>query len=562
MMHSQNGNGRAIRMNWQTLQYASIMALGGTILAFWSTVKSVISRMSTYVVVQSKWTDGNSGQIMQYYFQNHFKKSPFGIRNFFTGAYFLRPRDRVLFIAFESLAGASIYWKGWRPLWFTVGEDANKNPTNNFQVSFIRGTFNMENLFCEAVEYWNKLRVPDTRGKKKEPAIKRNNRFAIFYVFGHRASADERNKKENSNDGQPMGAGGTMAQPSSEPPDTLRPLRWKRDQIGMPLLPQTCSRPTDMMILSPDVQEAVDEAVFWLESEQWYKDRHIPWKRGWLLYGKPGTGKTSLARAIAQELDLPIWVFDLASLTNEELREGWRKMSQTAPCMALLEDIDGTFDGRVNVAVEGKYREGLTFDCLLNCIDGVERVNGVLVVVTTNKIKTVDPAIGIPQSDGSSSRPGRIDRVIEMREPDRDGLMRVAKRILDKNPECWDTMVDEAFAKRQTVCQFQEKCAQVALKNRWKMFRLRFKKPDEKVVEEDEVYDGPVLRISETPTASDPKAPAGEEAPDAAKADPDAEPHEALINVDPCLRAVKADKVRHVGRPHPRRRYYSCNYDY
>lgn len=543
-------------MNWQTLQYASIVALGGTIFTFWNSVKSFLGRMSTYVVVQSKWQDGVSGQIMQYYFQNHFKKSPFGIRNFQTGSYFLRPKDRMLFIAFEVLGGANIYWRGWRPLWFTVGEDSNKQQNGTFSVSFIRGTYNMEKLYIEAVDYWNKLRLPNTK-KTSKPVVKQNNRYAVYYIFGHRASSEDRNNKQTNDQAGSPPMGGSIPQPTSEPPDTMRPLRWNRDQIGMPLLP--CARPTDMMILSPEVQEAVDEAVFWLESEQWYKDRHIPWKRGWLLYGKPGTGKTSLARSIAQELDLPVWVFDLASLTNEELREGWRKMSQHAPCMALLEDIDGTFDGRINIAVEGKFREGLTFDCLLNCIDGVERINGVLVVVTTNKIKMVDPAIGIPQADGSSSRPGRIDRVIEMREPDKDGLMRVAKRILDKNPESWESMVNEAHTKRQTVCQFQEKCAQVALKSRWQIFKLRYKKKDDPkpIVVDDEPYDGPVIRNTEAFKEASLDQGLGAPAPEK---DSDNEPHEAFIHIDPCLRAVKADKVRHVGRPRPRKRYgYNYN---
>jgi SpoVK/Ycf46/Vps4 family AAA+-type ATPase len=138
------------------------------------------------------------------------------------------------------------------------------------------------------------------------------------------------------------------------------------------------------------------------------------------------------------------------------------------PCIALIEDIDGVFHGRKNISggnaemsaflrnaemmgrdgqdgqggdgedtisqpkeasgEDGEGRQqrqmrrpqipmnsGLTFDCLLNVLDGVERLEGVFVIITTNDITKVDPAIGQPTGDNGSTRPGRIDRVIELR---------------------------------------------------------------------------------------------------------------------------------------------------
>lgn len=470
-------------MKLETMEYASLLAFGGVVMTFWNTLKSYFFRFSTYFVEQITISNSNiaARQAMQMYMLKNFRKSPFGGRTYSAWDMFVRPKDRRLLVAYETVEKGNVYWRGWRPIWLSTasatkssegpGEGGSSAGGNNgFTISFIRKTFDFEKMFGDAVEDFNaRWNTP-----KKEASFT-NFRFGINYVFGRGVDAKRGSGDESSADA-PSQSKALSGSGREHWFDTSRPIRWKKEQLGEPLLPS--KRPTELMILSPEVREAVDEAVFWMNSQEWYKERNIPWKRGWLLWGRPGTGKTSLARSIAQELDLPIWVFDLASLTNEELRNGWRKMSNNAPCMALIEDVDGTFHGRENVAVKGKQREGVTFDCLLNCIDGIERVNGVLVVVTTNHLDKVDQAIGTPMADGSSSRPGRIDRVIEMKEPDRAGLVCVAKRILDKRPDLWESLADEAFAKHETVCQFQEKCSQIALKARWETFKLRRLKPD------------------------------------------------------------------------------------
>ena len=69
-----------------------------------------------------------------------------------------------------------------------------------------------------------------------------------------------------------------------------------------------------------------------------------------MLYGPPGTGKTALARAFAEDLNMPIYVFNLAEMSNHELMRVWSEMQVNVPCIALIEDIDNVFNGRENVA--------------------------------------------------------------------------------------------------------------------------------------------------------------------------------------------------------------------
>ncbi len=75
------------------------------------------------------------------------------------------------------------------------------------------------------------------------------------------------------------------------------------------------------------------------------------------------------------------------------------KCWKEVPCVAMFEDIDAVFHGRRNVAVASG--PSLTFDCLLNCLDGVQRANGLLTFMTTNHLELVDPAIGQPGEIGS-----------------------------------------------------------------------------------------------------------------------------------------------------------------
>ena len=202
----------------------------------------------------------------------------------------------------------------------------------------------------------------------------------------------------------------------------------------------------------------VEEVRRWLKSEDWHKARGIPWRRGWLLHGGPGTGKTSLVRAIAEDFDLPVYVFDLATLFNNELQIEWQKMLSCVPCVALFEDIDAVFEGR-----ENKVGGHLTFDCLLNCVDGIERTDGVLLVITTNHLDRLDAALGVPSA-----------QILDPARPDRPrvGTPRLGRHrppaTLPTHPSRVAGGVGRNNPPRRgrTGAQFQERCFQLA-KLKW-----------------------------------------------------------------------------------------------
>ena len=77
--------------------------------------------------------------------------------------------------------------------------------------------------------------------------------------------------------------------------------------------------------------------------------------------------------------------------------------------MAVIEDINAMFHDWINVV--GKEQQSLTFDCLLNCLDGIKKCDGLFVAITTNHLEQLNPALGCPDR-GLSSRPGRVDRAL------------------------------------------------------------------------------------------------------------------------------------------------------
>jgi len=180
------------------------------------------------------------------------------------------------------------------------------------------------------------------------------------------------------------------------------------------------TRPLDTVVLEGGVAQNVCKDVQrFLQSEQWYVARGVPYRRGYLLHGPPGCGKTSFITALAGELHLVICIINLASreLTDDSLLE----LLSEAPrhSILLLEDVDAAFktapepsapaaDSAGGRGIHNRRMNegaGITFSGVLNAIDGVAAQEGKVLFLTTNHSDRLDEAL---------VRPGRVDMRIHL----------------------------------------------------------------------------------------------------------------------------------------------------
>ncbi len=161
-------------------------------------------------------------------------------------------------------------------------------------------------------------------------------------------------------------------------------------------------RPLGSLVLADSILEDLlaDLREFY-RSGAWYAERGIPYRRGYLLHGPPGTGKTTLVLALAGELKLSVAVLSLSSrLMSDEVL---RTLIDALPVATLLliEDVNCVFKDKRTTTGE----TGVTLSGLLNALDGVSSREGRVLFLTTNHPEKLDPAL---------VRPGRVDRKVEL----------------------------------------------------------------------------------------------------------------------------------------------------
>lgn len=146
--------------------------------------------------------------------------------------------------------------------------------------------------------------------------------------------------------------------------------------------------------LKTDIKSLVE--VF-LKSKDFYLENRIPWKRGIILSGEPGNGKSTLIKTIISNYNFkPVTIVPEAN--NDMLRSAFLYAEHQSPSLLYFEDLDSLFE------------RGLDLSTFLNLMDGIQTRNGMLVIATANDLTSFKSNV--------IDRPSRFDRKIEIPLPD------------------------------------------------------------------------------------------------------------------------------------------------
>lgn len=155
-------------------------------------------------------------------------------------------------------------------------------------------------------------------------------------------------------------------------------------------------------IFIPDKEVLLNDLkVNFYQRRDWYAERNLTFKRGYLLHGSPGNGKSSLVMALARELKKNLFYLSLGSEAREtDLHSLIADVKEDS--FIVFEDVDATFFKRKAA------NDAISFSAFLNILDGPSSREGIVFFFTTNHIQNLDPAL---------LRPGRIDMVFEINNP-------------------------------------------------------------------------------------------------------------------------------------------------
>jgi len=359
----------------------------GAIAMLWGRIKQVADAVARIVVVRVTVEDEVRHCVARYLLS---LRRPTPTAGYYTvyNCYSRSQQEYVSIPAHEMspLEDAGLYWVSLRPIWMSFEHEqmSSDQYKRRHYFSFIRGTLDWEALLVDAYAHYRRL------GDRRCEGV---TRFYIHHVIGGGNSEGHIGSR-------------TESAPRTYVSQQSRLLGWDETDV----LSQDGDAIDTSLVLSEDLVEVTAEIQKFFTLKRWYADRGVSWRRSYLYKGPPGTGKSSHVRHVARKCRLPITVFHIASLTNFELHQAMQEVRDRAPCFVLIEDIDRVFHGDQNVVPSSK----LAFQALLQALDGIQGVDGVVTIITANHPDKLDPAL---------VRKGRVDRVVTF------GMLTLTQRL-------------------------------------------------------------------------------------------------------------------------------------
>lgn len=430
-------------MDISSINPLGLLATGGivaVVVAGWNHVKHTMSYITSFVLTKDTLYSKRLAREVFTILRQEYKLLPSTQRTFTTKFMEVDRKNNYVELPFRWNSGVSVFYK-WNEVYVVT-------PTNyRLEIHGVRGVTKVQNLVERAAAI------------VMEDATKSTNDFRVIDIMGSEKIGNESYRSMTRSSSSPS-SGGDRNEALDDGPDGV-------DVIYNPILDKPLIHSTrlqakdslsdhfDGLFYEANVWKVVDDINAWYQMRPWYMERGISWRRGICLHGPGGTGKSALITAVSKHLGVRLYRFYLSTLSDQEFVEEWKSM--ITPCVVAFEDFDTVFNGRTPLT----EHKALTFDCILNEISGVKTKDGVLLVVTTNHLDHIDPAMGIVSEHGDiSTRPGRIDVTCYLGNISEENKVCMANRILRGHPELIASALEHTSP--MTPIQFQELCTQKA----------------------------------------------------------------------------------------------------
>lgn len=426
------------------------LAILAPIVLMWNQLKELIQKIIRLFIIEVK-VDGMASQAITYYLAANAKSLPTNILRFDTKHEYVVRKKSIRMILMQILAGlkSQLFWHRHTLVSLSDlrGQDKETNMMTEQAISirFLRGTLNHERLMLDAIDWYEKLDCDSENVKL----------VGNFYM--RRCIGSGRSREETPKESTDYAKAQNGIPTSNSPYQSLRHNRlinYQQKDLGY-------AKREFYYVFNETSQRVHDDVVQWHKSKDWYQSKGLLHRRGALMHGKAESGKTAAIRKIAQELDLPLYLFELNTMTDKEFIDFWDNSNRNGSAMVVFEDIDCTFKKRENISKGGK----LSFECVLNCISGVIPSEGVYLFVTTNRLDYLDEALGIPNDKGISTRPGRLDTCFEIGDITEEQKATIASHFLGQYPYEAARIIKESNG--CTAAQFSDMCSQKALELYW-----------------------------------------------------------------------------------------------
>jgi 26S proteasome regulatory subunit T2 len=239
--------------------------------------------------------------------------------------------------------------------------------------------------------------------------------------------------------------------------------------------------------LEEQIQEIKEAVELPLTHPEIYEDIGIKPPKGVILYGEPGTGKTLLVKAVAHETSATFLRLVGSELIQKYLGDGpklvrdlFKTAHENSPAIIFIDEIDAVGTKRYNSNSGGEKEIQRTMLELLNQLDGFDTHANIKVIMATNWIESLDPAL---------IRPGRIDRKIYFPLPDQKQLRKILSIHTSKMSLTEDVDLEEIVNTKESLTGADVKaiCTEAGLlalrERRMKVNMKDFQKAKEKTLQ-------------------------------------------------------------------------------